>query len=138
MDLPFDMAMDQRFRSFLRDRLPPYLSPLEKNASYGGAYYQSCLPIKLDSSVRLLRKDCIRVLIEDDLAVVYTSIDNHRGYREIDEQSIAFGVDFGPAIEFLIETYPDFCKVSDLPELDDESKIEFVASFLENKLLRFE
>jgi hypothetical protein len=51
--------------------------------------------------VRFLRGDCVRLIFEAELAVLYHSFDNLRGYREHEEQSIEFGPDFGPALEYV-------------------------------------
>jgi hypothetical protein len=101
-ELPFDVAADQRVRAFIRERLPPVLSAQERDAMVGGAYYASKLlkPKKgasaLDAEnapkvapgarVRFVRADCVRLLFEGGMAVLYHAMDNRRGYKQHDEQ----------------------------------------------------
>jgi lysine-specific demethylase/histidyl-hydroxylase NO66 len=135
---PFDAAADQRSRAFLRERLPPYLSPTERSAAVGGDYYTTQLPVTVGSRVRLLRADCARLVYEDGMAIVYHAMANARAYRAHDEQSIEFGPDFGPALETLLVSYPDYIVVRELPELEAEDQVALVETLFDAGLLRFE
>eukprot|EP00455_Lapot_gusevi_P041807 TRINITY_DN4890_c0_g3_i1.p1 TRINITY_DN4890_c0_g3~~TRINITY_DN4890_c0_g3_i1.p1 ORF type:complete len:561 (+),score=161.90 TRINITY_DN4890_c0_g3_i1:68-1750(+) len=134
--LPFDFAADQRSRFFLRERLPPFLYPHELAKCTGGAEAESTLTG--ESMVRLVRGDCVRLLFEEGMAVVYHCFDNHRGYHQHEEQSIEFSSEFGPAFEHLLESYPEAVSVSSFPELEPEDQVEFAQVLFDNRLIRFE
>lgn len=137
VSLNFDMAVDQRKRAFLRDRLPPCLSKSDHDASKGD-YYKSKLPISLNSSIRFLRGDMVCLITEVDTTLLYHSFDNTLNFRETEEQVVEYGQDFGPALEYLINAYPEYVQISDLPELDTELKIGLVDSLFDYGFLRFE
>ena len=125
-NLPFDIAADVMVRKFLRDRLPPYL----ENPPKTGKVSENAL-------IRLFKPNHMRLICENGNAVIYTSMKNTRGYREVEEQSIEFGADFGPALEHLFSSYPNFIKIKDLPDLDVEDSMELVEVLIDNQFVEF-
>ena len=129
---PFDTSMDQRYRIFLSARLPPCLSSLEIES-------QNLESNKLTtkSSMRLIRSGYIRIMMEEDLCVVYTALENKRD-KSKPRNEIVYGSDFGPSIEYIINSYPEYFIVGNLPQLDESDQLSLIESLLENKIVRFE
>jgi hypothetical protein len=111
----------------------------ERDAMVGGTYFQSKQAaskgvVSAQAKVRFVRTDCVRLLFEGEMAVrvtdiltssyqsvtlcswvcqvVYHCMDNYRGFREHEEQSIEFGPDFGPALECVSISFSiSFCRI---------------------------
>ena len=122
--LPVDAAADQLGKQQLQEqRLPPPFAPGQLLGCIDGPDVKSKVVIHEDSYIRLATKAAARMCVEGDMATVHHSIDNAAPgtvqYKGRTQQSIVFSLDFAPAIDHLLRSYPDFTCVKELPELDD-------------------
>ncbi|GMI57487.1 hypothetical protein ScalyP_jg11514 [Parmales sp. scaly parma] len=160
-----DQASDELALKFLSDRLPPALTPFELISANqrteiddAGMYEAEAeaeeeeeeevevevedfknADIFLSSKVRLLRKGIARLIIEDDKAVLYHSMDNSKTFHEVPLSPLEFELDDAPAIEKILKTFaPDWCLVNDLPHPpaeDSDDKIGICKSLFEEGIL---
>ncbi|CAM9566306.1 unnamed protein product, partial [Ectocarpus sp. 8 AP-2014] len=65
--------------------------------------------------LRLARRGCARLLLEDGVAVVYHCMDNSRVHHGNAMSPLQFELDDAPALEVLLSAYPRPVTVSDLP-----------------------
>lgn len=116
-----DAASDQIAKQFLLERLPPPIHSDEESLTAVSIPDASIYPY---TKVRLLRPSIARALIEDGMVVVYHCLDNARIRYGAVFNPLEFELDDGPAIEILLNAYPDSITVDDLPhpseELDDK------------------
>ncbi|XP_045617936.1 ribosomal oxygenase 1 [Procambarus clarkii] len=135
---PVDAAVDQRGASFMHDALPPLLSQDERECSVYGGGERWCkktkevknrVEIEPDTPIRLIRKNCLRVVAEEENVNVYHCLENTREYHQEQPQFIELAPETAPAIEALIHAYPKYITVECLP-LNDETEKMAVASGL--------
>lgn len=62
---------------------------------------------------------------EEDGLKLYFSNDNSKEYRELEPQYLEVSDEFLPAVEAIINQYPNFIRVEDLPLDDEDSKVIF-------------
>ncbi len=90
-----------------------------------------------DTEVRLLRGNCLRLVSEEaGLVKIYHSVENTREYREVEEQFLEVEPEMAPLVEALVQAYPRFSRVEELPGgggLDDKMRV--AASLWERGLL---
>ncbi|EGG13942.1 transcription factor jumonji [Cavenderia fasciculata] len=127
--LPVDIGADLMAVKYLHDSLPPFLSTQEKKHTIEDD--SAAASLKLTQRVRLLRKDAVRLAIEE-VAVVYHTMDNTRVYHQVGEEPgvIEFTLDCADAIEHLISSYPRYVNITDLPGTDAQ-KLDIVNAFYE-------
>ena len=63
------------------------------------------------------------------------SVENTREYQEVEPQSMEVDSETAPAIEALIQKYPEYMKVEDLPIEQLDTKMKVVQDLWEKKLL---
>ncbi|XP_030021839.2 bifunctional lysine-specific demethylase and histidyl-hydroxylase NO66 [Manduca sexta] len=131
--LPIDDSVDQMHKTFLHAALPPVLNDREKAVTVfgdtaimteqGKVLYR--VEISLDTRIRLLRKNILRMVSEEKIRLYYyveNSLEYHGSelpYFEIEEE-------FAPAIETLIVTYPQYVAVENLDIPNDSDKLQLV------------
>lgn len=140
--LPIDAAADQMGKKFLNQALPPKLTKEEKQCSIhgngenwhnGGILQRETLA--LNSSVRLLNPQTIRLVMEEEEVRVYHSMENTKVYEEADEQYMVVGFELAPGVEALLHTYPEYINVEDLPLSHEKEKLELVSLLYDKGLL---
>ena len=110
--LNFDRASDEAARDFLHDRMPPVLSRKEsRHSRKDGTVSKN--PMAQTSWVRILRPDVVRLTTVEDSVQIWHSARNSRLWHEKTPQGIEFELDTGPAIEYLINKYPEYIKIGE-------------------------
>ena len=139
-----DAATDQMGKRLMRDCLPPCLSARERIRTVEGdgerwnankARVVNRVEIDPNTEVRLVRKRCLRLVAEEETVKAYYCVDNSREFQQIDEMFVEVGSESAPAIEALIENYPNFLKAEDLPMEGLDDKMRLVQDLWEKKLL---
>lgn len=137
-----DDAVDQMGKKFQVDALPPYISKEEKQRTVYGEDVIiengsiSCpFEITLDTNVKLLKANILRLVDEDSSLRVYFHSDNSKEYHEFAPTFMEIDVDDTPVISMLTNEYPSFVSVKDLPIDDDERKLAIVTDLWEKGLL---
>ena len=135
-----DAAADQHVvKSFILCRLPVVLSVGEERRTASGAPNVKIFPF---SKLRIIRPGIARAVVEDGMVVVYHCMDNPRcGLSPLVEgsgfQPLEFDLDDGPAIEALLNSYPDSTMVSDLPHPSEEleDKVDVASALYKEGIL---
>ena len=126
---------DEISKRFLSDRLPPAFTLQElaltsdNRAENGGKIWPNTM-------VRLAKPGIAHLVIENDKAVLYHSVDNSRVYHETPLSPMEFEVDDAPALEALLTTVePHWICVQDLIHGDIEDKMEIAQSLYDEGIL---
>jgi lysine-specific demethylase/histidyl-hydroxylase NO66 len=129
-----DDACDQLGKQFVGSCQPPALTPKERQStSLGQARAVKILP---DMMVRLLRPGIARLVLEDDMAVLYHCMDNSRAYHGKPLSPVEFEMDDAPSIEQVLKTLePHWICVSDLFHDTMEDKIGVVQALYDEGIL---
>lgn len=128
-------ACDEIGKRFLSDRLPPAfthqeaLLTSENRVENGGKIWPNTM-------IRLAKPGIARLVVEDDKAVVYHSVDNSRVYHEVPLSPLEFEIDDAPAIEMIFTTIePHWICVQDLLAGDIEDKMDICQSLYDEGIL---
>lgn len=129
--LPIDEAVDQMNKNFQHDALPPVLTDLEKAVTvYGdsdvmvdGGKVTNRVEIGLDTRVRLLRKNILRMVSEEECIRLYYYTENSLEYHANEPPYLEIEEDLAPAIETLITSYPEYVTVENLEIPKDSDKL---------------
>lgn len=142
---PVDGAADQMGKKLMHSILPPYLTSQEEARSVQGggerwhatkARVVNRVEIDPDTQIRLIRANCLRLVVDDDNIIrIYYCVENTREYQEIEPQYLEVDMATAPAIEALINQYPEFMKVENLPIDELDLKMKVVQDLWEKKLL---
>lgn len=133
-----DAACDQMGKRFLSDRLPPaFLDSERRNESnvsgHQGGESLKLLPTHL---VRLARPGIARLVLENDVAVVYHCVDNSVVFHEKPLSPLEFELDDAPAIEQLLTTTePRWIPVADLYHDSIEDKVGVTQALYDEGIL---
>lgn len=136
--VPIDAAVDQMGKQFIHDSLPPCLNESEQSRSIHGngekwndqkMRVENIVEIEPDTAVKLVRRNCMRLAVEGDACFIYHNLENARIWHEKEPQYLEVESEAAPAIEFLINNYPNYCTVEELPLKTIEARI-VVASCL--------
>lgn len=130
-----DAAADQMAKNFLVDRLPPCLEDEEENCTSDNS---PLLKINVNTQLKLLRHDIVRLVIEDGKAVVYHCRENSRQHHETPISPLEFELDDAESIEFILQSYPDFFRVGDLPHEDPADQIELAKALYREGILMYQ
>ena len=139
-----DGAVDQMSKKFMHSALPPFLSQKESARSVvtGGERWNASksrvvnrVELDPDTEIRLIRAHCLRLVSEESAIKIYFNVENTREYEEIEPQFLELDSDTAPAIEALIENYPNYTKVENLPIEELDLKMKVVQDLWEKKLL---
>lgn len=93
--LPIDAAVDQMAKRYIHESLPPCLTSVEKNHSIHGN--GECWNEKLnqvtqiaemepDTAIKLIRKNCLRLVVEENSCFVYYNLNNSKIFCEKEAQ----------------------------------------------------
>lgn len=137
-----DNAVDQMSKKYQSDALPPYLSKSEKQRTVFGekaviknGSVNFPFELELDTKVKLLKANSLRLVEEDDAYRVYFHTENSKEYHEFEPTFVEIEEDDAAAIAFLVEKYPNYIRINDLPVDDDERKILIASDLWEKGLL---
>lgn len=133
MDL-LDAAADQMAKQFLVDRLPPALEDEEENCTNENS---PMLKITVNTQLKLIRHNIVRLVIESGKAVVYHCKENSRLHHEVPISPLEFELDDAESIEFILQSYPEYFRVGDLPHEDPEDQIELTKALYKEGILMF-
>ncbi|XP_058116950.1 bifunctional lysine-specific demethylase and histidyl-hydroxylase NO66 [Anopheles coustani] len=140
-DTAIDAAVDQLAKRFQHDALPPLVDYTEWNDTvYGAGNYEfrpdgtvECVrPIEEQSSVRLLRRNILRLVSEEDKLRIYYHTDNSREYHQYEANFLELDHETALGVELLIKMYPRYIPVASLPV---EDRLEFIRSLWEKGLI---
>ncbi|XP_055606412.1 bifunctional lysine-specific demethylase and histidyl-hydroxylase NO66-like isoform X2 [Uranotaenia lowii] len=135
-----DAAADQLAKRFQHDALPPLIEKNElPKTVYGNNYdFKADGTVKLKpnftdkTTVRLLRRNILRLVNEEDKLRIYYHMDNSREYHEFEPNFLEIDQDAAIGVELLVKVYPKAIAIADLP-VDD--RIEFAKSLWEKGLI---
>jgi lysine-specific demethylase/histidyl-hydroxylase NO66 len=144
-----DASCDAMGVKFVHDRLPPMLLreelPLVSAAARAGPGVsatavpkQKVATITRDSRVRIVREGAARIMLQDGLVVLYHMGHNSRVHFANELPALEFDPADGPALETLLNTYPEYVKVGVLPLPELEDRIELADSLFQEGLLMVE
>uniref|UniRef100_A0A4Y0BHI3 Bifunctional lysine-specific demethylase and histidyl-hydroxylase n=1 Tax=Anopheles funestus TaxID=62324 RepID=A0A4Y0BHI3_ANOFN len=140
-DAAIDAAVDQLAKRFQHDALPPLVDFGEwDDTVYGAGNYefrpdgtvQCARPIDDRSSVRLLRRNILRLVSEEEKLRIYYHTDNSREYHQYEANFLELDHETALGVELLIKMYPRYVLVSSLPV---EDRLEFIRSLWEKGLI---
>ncbi|XP_033337727.2 bifunctional lysine-specific demethylase and histidyl-hydroxylase NO66 isoform X1 [Megalopta genalis] len=134
-----DKAADLMAKNHVHDFLPPFLSEVEQECSVlqdgermtanGCVKYR--VEIEPDTRIRLLRSHCIRLVKEHGTFRIYYSSENSKEYHEYEPQFLEVGKKFVPAVKEIIQRYPEFISVKDLPIFGEDNQIQIAKDLWE-------
>ncbi|XP_033115926.1 ribosomal oxygenase 1-like [Anneissia japonica] len=145
---PVHGAADQMAVKFLHDSLPPMINRDEKPLSVFGAGAQwrngkvedEQQIFTMSTQIKLIRRTCIRLVMEDDAVLVYYNLDNAKVYHGKPPQSFEIPAEAAPAVECLLKAYPEYVPIKSLPaagEMEDK-QIEIAQVLFEKGILLLE
>lgn len=134
--LPFDEAVDQMHKEFQHAALPPVLSDLEKmvtvfgetDVMIDGGVVTNRVEMCLSTRIRLLRKNILRMVSEENIRVYY-HVENSLEYHGTELPYLEIEEELAPGIESLITAYPEYISVENLHLPLDSDKL-FIADAL--------
>lgn len=137
-----DNAVDQLSKKYQIDALPPYISKEEKQRTVYGENIVikdgevNCpFELTLESKVKLLKANILRLVEEEGRLRVYFHTDNSKEYHEYEPTFMEIEEDDAPIIILLVNEYPKFITVDELPVDDDEKKLAIATDLWEKGLL---
>eukprot|EP01051_Picozoa_sp_SAG22_P002098 SAG22_NODE_90_length_21067_cov_8.490843_2_plen_563_part_00 len=135
-NLPVDAAIDQVIRHNLRARLPPTFPGATATDATAAAQHQLQQVVEdddtlMNSVVRLVRHDIAHIAVEEDMVVLYHSARNTCRYQEADEGALSCELCVAPALEYLINAYPSWTAVADLPVDEDDDMLAIAGTVSE-------
>lgn len=100
-------------------------------------YNISCFRVEFtpDTQVRLLRYHCLRLVVENGQAKIYYCTENSKVYHEEEEQFLEVENDIVPAVVLLMQSYPKYVRIEELPVEDEAQKIQAVSDLWERGIL---
>ena len=90
-----------------------------------------------DTKIRLIRAHCLRLVEDstDQTIKIYFNVENSREYEEVEPMFLEVEADLVPAFKALINSYPAYIKVENLPIEELDMKMKVVQDLWEKKLL---
>uniref|UniRef100_A0A182N611 Bifunctional lysine-specific demethylase and histidyl-hydroxylase n=1 Tax=Anopheles dirus TaxID=7168 RepID=A0A182N611_9DIPT len=140
-DTAIDAAVDQLAKRFQHDALPPLVDFGEwDDTVYGAGNYEfrpdgtvrCARPIDERCSVRLLRRNILRLVSEEEKLRIYYHTDNSREYHQYEANFLELDHETALGVELLIKMYPRYVLVRNLPV---EDRLEFIRSLWEKGLI---
>jgi lysine-specific demethylase/histidyl-hydroxylase NO66 len=144
-----DASCDAMGVKFVHDRLPPMVLPEElplvSEAAREGPGAPSAPKAKVkeaiitaESRVRLVRDGAARIMLQDGVVVLYHMGRNSRVHFANELPALEFDPADGPALETLLNSYPDYLKVGVLPLPELEDRLDLADSLFKEGLLMVE
>jgi lysine-specific demethylase/histidyl-hydroxylase NO66 len=94
-------------------------------------------PITEDTKFRLVSKHCCRLVIEEEASLYYAS-ENTTKYHEVDSMKIPMPLIYAESIEFLVQQYPKYVAVKELPLETEEERLDLVNELLDHQIAMVE
>ncbi|CAH2269036.1 bifunctional lysine-specific demethylase and histidyl-hydroxylase NO66 [Pararge aegeria] len=143
--LPIDEAVDQMSKKFQQDVLPPVLTDLEKAVTVYGdtdvmvenGKVTNRVEISLDTRIRLLRKNILRMVSEESIRLYYYA-ENSLEYHGNELPFLEIEEDLAPGIETLINTYPEYVSVENLDIPNETDKLQLADALWSRGLIMTE
>ncbi|XP_028398568.1 ribosomal oxygenase 1-like [Dendronephthya gigantea] len=140
--LPIDAAVDQMGIKHIHNSLPPVLNRDEKDCSVFnvGARWQdgqitNAVQLDEDTELRLVRKDSVRLVADEEGVTLYYNMENSRVYHEQEQQYMEFASEGSPIIEQMIKAFPNFVEVKNLPGDNMDYKIDLLTMLYEKGIV---
>ncbi|XP_068158294.1 bifunctional lysine-specific demethylase and histidyl-hydroxylase NO66 [Drosophila tropicalis] len=141
-----DAAVDQLAKRYQHEALPPTILPEEKLRTVFGSRsatdaHGKCLcdyELTEDTSIRLLRANILRLVVDESHLRVYYYVDNALEYCKYEANFMEIEPTEAAAVETLMHTYPAYVKISMLPLRKPERRIEVATALWERGLLMTE
>lgn len=73
-----------------------------------------------DTKVKLVRKHCVRLIYEESCFRLYHTLENGLVYHEEEPNFVEISDEFRSSVELLINSYPDYVRIEDLPIVDGD------------------
>lgn len=90
-----------------------------------------------NTKIRLVSKHCCRLVVEE-LASLYYASANTPKYHEVDSMKITMPLEYAEAIEHLVEAYPKYVAVKDLPLETEEERLDLANELLDHQIAMVE
>ncbi|XP_071963683.1 ribosomal oxygenase 1-like [Antedon mediterranea] len=142
---PVDSAADQMAVKYLHDSLPPVINKHEKQLSVfgAGASWRNGRVVddqdifSMSTKIKLIRKTCLRLVMEEDAVLVYYNLENSKVYHGKPPQSFEIPAEAAVAVEYLLNTYPEYVPIKSLPTVGDmeDKQIEIAQVLFEKGIL---
>ena len=93
--IPIDAAVDQMAKQYLHDSMPPCLKESEKLRSIHGngekwnankMRVEHIAEIEPDTAIKIIRRNSLRLVVEEESCLIYHNLENGKVYREKDPQ----------------------------------------------------
>uniref|UniRef100_A0A1B6DAA9 Bifunctional lysine-specific demethylase and histidyl-hydroxylase n=1 Tax=Clastoptera arizonana TaxID=38151 RepID=A0A1B6DAA9_9HEMI len=139
-----DAAVDQMGVQFIHDALPPVLTPDESKCSvFGDGLHMMANGILTEPKmlsatvkVKFLRSNICRLVEEEGEIRLYYNVENPLEYHAEEPQYLLLSEDTVPLIKFLIEKYPNFVTVNEIPyPTDNDVKYQAVCDLWDRGIL---
>lgn len=144
-DTNLDNAVDHMALKYQYDAMPPKLTPEEEVRS---VYSSRALVtasgqvespfIDVDTKIRLIRANILRLVRYEDELRVYYSSENSKEYHGYEANFLDIDPTDAPAIEVLVKAYPTFITPSQLQLEDDERNLSVAQDLWEKGMLMTE
>eukprot|EP00288_Rhodomonas_lens_P017778 CAMPEP_0177713424 /NCGR_PEP_ID=MMETSP0484_2-20121128/12929_1 /TAXON_ID=354590 /ORGANISM="Rhodomonas lens, Strain RHODO" /LENGTH=406 /DNA_ID=CAMNT_0019225307 /DNA_START=39 /DNA_END=1259 /DNA_ORIENTATION=+ len=129
LEIGVAIGADERAKKLLNQRLPPLIpdaptgqllvDPEEDVEEALSAQREALARMVSEAArVRLVRRGVARLKLEGELAVLYHCVDNSRDFEGKPEQCLEFDADYFDAMQHLIDSYPAYTQVKELPGLE--------------------
>ncbi len=76
-----------------------------------------------DTKVKLVRKHSVRLMFEESTLRLYYTMENSLVYHEEEPNFVEISQEFKPTVEHLINSYPEYVRIEDLPIGDDDDDL---------------
>lgn len=129
--LPVDEAVDELAAEFIHDCMPPVLTDNEISKSVHGL----SVTITEDHLFRLVTQHILQYARLGEYLRVFYSSENARQYHANDIQYIEFPANYEKALQVIVSSYPSPLKVQELPNLDEDERLELVTALFEKALV---
>jgi len=140
--VPLDKVVDDLSMDFYARRLPPTLDPVDKEHQVHGS--KAAKTMSLDTQVRLVRKDVIRMTEENGELIIEYNLENPRASTSTSSfnqepllpKFVSLPIQCIPAIQLLRNSYPDYTPIRELLVSDsEEESIELAELLFEKGLI---
>ncbi|XP_022214592.2 bifunctional lysine-specific demethylase and histidyl-hydroxylase NO66 [Drosophila obscura] len=142
-----DQALDQLAIRFQHEALPPAIAPAEmmhtvygiRNTADKNGHCSHDYNFTEGTAVRLLRANIVRLTGDEGFLRCYYYSDNGLEYCKYEPNFFELEPSQGTAVEMLIQAYPHYTKIKNLPPMgNDEDRLEFAEALWERGILMVE
>ncbi|KAJ6634761.1 Bifunctional lysine-specific demethylase and histidyl-hydroxylase NO66 [Pseudolycoriella hygida] len=141
-DANLDNAVDQMAVRYQHDAMPPKLTPAEElrtvyssKANVTSTGFVDSPFIEVDTQIRLIRANILRMVRFNDEIRVYYHSENSKEYHGFEENFLEIEPSDAAAVEVLIKAYPNFVTPMQLQLENDERNLRVAQDFWEKGIL---